>query len=465
LTAGDREVVVSLPGYNPFSRQIRVVADEPQVLPEVVLTLADARVALGSTPADASVSLNGEYIGRTPFDLRLNPNTAHSLRLSKPGYESKTLDLRLNPGERESINVDLTELRGVVEVTSTPAGAEVLINGEPAGSTPLEIELMAVEQNVLVRLDGYAESSQSITPRPGYSQRLPFALEPLDDETGGGYPRIVTTSRGTNLRLIPAGQIQMGASRADSFALAREKARYRLVEVSRAFYLAETEMTNAEFRRCQPEHDSGTFEGMTLNDDDQPVVRVTVQEISACLNQLSIEDGLQPVYRERNGILVPQIERNGYRLPSEAEFALALRVAGRADEPPLRFSWGETLPPPDRVDNIADLSASDILETTLVTYTDGFPVSAPVGSFAANAAGLFDMGGNVAEWVQDFYDPLETFSDELIVDPRGPETGRSNIVRGPNWKSATTRRLQLSYLEYEDSPREDIGFRIARNLD
>jgi len=465
LTAGDREIEISRAGYNAWSRQVRVVADEPQVLPEVVLTLADARISLTSVPDDASISVDGEHVGRTPFDLSLRPNVAHTVRVSKPGYESETLEFTLEPGSRDSIALDLTQLLGTVEVTSSPDGAEVLVNGEPAGTTPLELELMAVEQSVAVRREGYADAEQRITPRPGYSQRLPFELVPLDDATGGGYPRVVATGLGFDLRLIPAGRIQMGASRADG-ATVRESNRFRTVEVTRAFYLAATEMTNATYRRCDPEHDSGTFEGVSLDDADQPVVNVTVQEISRCLNQLSIEDGLQPVYRESNGVLTPQADRNGYRLPTEAEFALALRVAGREDVMPLKFPWGdEPRPPADRIENVADLSASNILETTLVTYTDGFAVSAPVGSLEPNAAGLFDMGGNVSEWVQDFYDPLETFPDEVIVDPQGPETGRSNIVRGPSWRSALERQLRLSYLEYEDNGREDIGFRVARNLD
>ena len=167
-------------------------------------------------------------------------------------------------------------------------------------------------------------------------------------------------------------------------------------------------------------------------------------------------------------MLSPQPSRSGYRLATEAEFALALRKPGfDPDAESLRFGWGQEpeAPPRDRIANIADLSADGVLPATLFTYTDGFPVSAPVGSFEPNELGLFDMDGNVAEWVQDFYDPIEEFGDEVIVDPLGPATGRLNIVRGPSWKSYMTRQLRLSYLEFENGPREDVGFRIARNLE
>jgi formylglycine-generating enzyme required for sulfatase activity len=384
--------------------------------------------------------------------------------VSKPGYQDETLEFTLAPGACESFDLALEPQLGVVEVTTSPAGAEVVVNGEAVGITPLTIELMTVEQTIAVRLEGYTGSAKVITPRSGYPQSLPLELVALDEATGSGYPRLVTTGLGRNLRLIPAGAFQMGSSRSEPDR--RNNEALRQVVLTRAFYLAETEMTNAEFRNCQPQHNSGTFEGLSLNEDDQPVVNVRVQEIYACLNQLSIADGLQPVYGEINGVLAPRRPlRNGYRLPTEAEFVWAMRAAGRGDADPLRFSWGQELPPPDRVDNLADLSASKILELTLVTYTDGHPVSAPVGSFEANALGLYDMGGNVAEWVQDIYDPLAAASEAVLVDPLGPESGGLNVIRGPSWQSATTRRLRLSYRDYDNDARADVGFRIARNLE
>jgi formylglycine-generating enzyme required for sulfatase activity len=464
LTAGDREIEIALPGYNSWQRQVRVIADEPLELPAVSLSLADGRIALATEPSDAQVMVNGEYVGTSPQNLNLPPNVEHRLTVSKPGYETRTVEMTFEPGARESLDIELVPRIGLVEVTSDPPGAEVVIGNETVGVTPYLAELMAVAQSITIRLDGFADEEQTITPRPGYPQGLAFDLTPLDETTGGGYPRVVTTDFGTRLRIVPAGRFLMGSSRSDPDR--RRNEILREVEISRAFYLAETEMTNADYRRCDPDHDSGTFDGHPLNGDDQPVVNVTVQEVFACLNRLSIEAGLQPVYEEINGVLAPRRPlRNGYRLATEAEFVWAMRAARRDDAVPLRFSWGQALPPPDRYDNLADLTASDILALTLVTYTDGHAVSAPVGSFTANAVGLFDMGGNVAEWVQDFYDPNEAPADEVLVDPLGPETGRLNVVRGPSWMSATETRLRLSYRDYEDLGRVDLGFRIARNLE
>jgi formylglycine-generating enzyme required for sulfatase activity len=53
----------------------------------------------------------------------------------------------------------------------------------------------------------------------------------------------------------------------------------------------------------------------------------------------------------------------------------------------------------------------------------------------------------------------------VAVDPLGPETGRSHVLQGPSWRSGTDVDLRLAYRNYSDEGREDLGFRIARNLE
>jgi formylglycine-generating enzyme required for sulfatase activity len=324
------------------------------------------------------------------------------------------------------------------------------------------VNLLAVNHSVEVRQDGYAPQSREITPRPGFSQALMFELEPLDASTGGGYPRTITTSLGQELELIPAGKFMMGSSRAEQGRRSNEV--LREVEITKAFYLGVREVSNAEFREFMAEHDSGEFGGYTLDADDQPVVRVTWEEAVEFLNWLSVRDALQPVYDPTFGSYTPARPlRNGYRLPTEAEWAWAARAAGRDAE--LVYPWGDELPPPDRSGNFADLAAAEILPTTLVTYTDGFEVSGPSGSFDENAVGIYDLGGNVAEWIQDFYAIETVGAEQALADPLGPESGRFHVVRGSSWRSATVTDLRLAFRNYSADSREDLGFRIARNLE
>jgi formylglycine-generating enzyme required for sulfatase activity len=462
LTAGERQIEARLSGYNAWSNKVLVSAGMPLQLPDVKLALADGRVEVVSSPSEANVSIDGEFRGRTPFTVRLAPGRAHELMLTKPGYETATRSLSIAADSGRKLEIELTAQYGEVEVASKPAGADLLVDGERRATTPTTLTLTGVSHVIEIRQAGFASATQKVTPRPGFPQKLEFELTSLDQNTGSGYPTVRKTGQGQELKLVPSGQFTMGSSRREQGRRANEV--LRPVRLTRAFYLGVREITNAEFRAFKPDHKSGEFGGKTLDDPEQPVVRVTPQEAMQYLNWLSIRDGLQPVYEERQGEWVAvRPLRTGYRLPTEAEWEWAARFAGR--DSALLYPWGAELPPPDRSGNWADISARNILPTTLVTYNDGYPVSAPAGTFEPNPVGIRDLGSNVAEWIQDYYVLDVTESTTLIQDPLGPETGQLHVVRGASWRSATVSDLRVAARNYGSDAREDIGFRIARNLE
>ena len=462
LSAGERKVEARLSGYNAWSERVLVVADMPQQLPDISLIAADGRVALVSEPSESAVSVNGEFRGRTPLTLRLSPGRAHSIVLSKPGHESATRELSVAADSGRELQITLNPQFGEVDVQTDPPKAEIWVDDELVGTTPSELQLMTVNHKIELRLDGYASQSSEITPRLGFPQTLSFQLEVLDDSSGSGYPRVIRSSLEQELRLIPAGQFIMGSSRRERERRSNEV--FREVKIGRAFYLGVKEVSNSEFRALISDHDSGEYAGQSLNGDAQPVVGVTWDQVAQYLNQLSIKDGLQPVYTESASGWVPvRPLRNGYRLPTEAEWAWAAQAAGR--DSILTYPWGSELPPPDRTGNYADLSANEIVAPTLLTYNDGVLVSATTGSFESNAVGIFDLGGNVAEWVQDFYEINITEPAQILTDPLGPESGRFHVIRGSSWQSATVTDLRLASRKNSADSREDLGFRIARNLE
>ena len=131
----------------------------------------------------------------------------------------------------------------------------------------------------------------------------------------------------------------------------------------------------------------------------------------------------------------------------------------------LKFPWGENMPPPANSGNFADETASQILGRIIPRYKDGFAVTAPVASFPANAKGLFDLGGNAAEWTNDFYDIILSEKNDVETDPLGPEYGDNHVIRGSSWANGTITELRLSYRDYGAKGRDDVGFRIARYLE
>ena len=122
------------------------------------------------------------------------------------------------------------------------------------------------------------------------------------------------------------------------------------------------------------------------------------------------------------------------------------------------------MPPGSDAGNYADESARSILNKVLSNYNDGFPVTAPAGRFAANPLGLFDLGGNVAEWVNDRYG-IYSNARGIADDPVGPAEGQYHVIRGSGWRHSSISELRLAYRGFGDRGRLDVGFRIARYAD
>jgi formylglycine-generating enzyme required for sulfatase activity len=268
----------------------------------------------------------------------------------------------------------------------------------------------------------------------------------------------IRTKSGQELKLVPAGAYTMGSARRESGRRANES--QRAVELRRRFYLATREVTNAEFRQFSPEHRSGYVGQNTLERDKQPVAGVSWQEAAAYCNWLSKQEGLPAAYDSKAGRLVPVLPMNtGYRLPTEAEWEWVARA--NRDGTLRKYPWGDALPVPAGAGNFADRSSRPLLQQILDDYDDGNPVAAPVGSFAPNALGFYDLGGNVAEWAGDLY-TVQPSGAALAVDPLATGDGKLYVIRGSSWRHATVTELRLAFRDYGEGGRDDVGLRIAR---
>jgi len=272
----------------------------------------------------------------------------------------------------------------------------------------------------------------------------------------------ITTAVGQTLLLFKPGEspladFTMGASRREPGRRANEV--LHPVALRRMFYLQTTEVTNAQFRQFQAKHNSGHIEGNSLNQEHQPAVQVSWQQAAAFCNWLSAKEGLPVFYKEKNGIVTGyNPAATGYRLPSEAEWAWAARASVQKL---LLFPWGDTFPPTLAVENYADNTSAYVTGRILNNYKDGHVVSAPVASFKANQHGLYDMGGNVSEWIHDVYS-IPSANGATMEDPLGGQSGDNHVLRGAAWTHSSLAELRLSYRDYGQAGRDDVGFRIAR---
>ena len=462
LTQGERDIEARLAGFNVWQDSVEVAANEPLELPPVRLTRADGRVRLVTQPGGAAIAVDGQFRGRTPATVKLAPGRSHRITLSKPGYQSQSRNLSVAADSGRQITIELTPELGQVTVQIEPPEAQLLVDGVAQAADVRTFTLTAVPHRLEARADGYSPLRQTVTPRPGLPQQVVLKLQPLVTTVAGRFSSAVTTSLGQRLLLVQPAEFAMGSSRREQGRRSNEV--LRRVRQTLPYYVSEKEVTNAEFRKFRAGHKSPPFAGMETDGDDHPVVGISWEDAVEFCNWLSIQEGLQPFYDTSGDTFVatPPFSRSGYRLPTEAEWAYVARYAGAAE--PRRFPWGNDLPPPDRSGNYADISARSIINPTLVTYSDGFPVTAPVGKFPANPLGFFDLDGNVAEWVHDYYGVAPSVPGEILENSFGPEKGRFHVVRGASFRTASLTQLRLSYREYRAEGREDIGFRIARGV-
>ena len=87
-----------------------------------------------------------------------------------------------------------------------------------------------------------------------------------------------------------------------------------------------------------------------------------------------------------------------------------------------------------------------------------------MGSFTPNEKGLYDLQGNVAEWVNDFYEIKFNLNNKTELDPLGPVNGELRTIRGSSWRDSDITELRMTYRDMGNDPRDDVGFRIARYI-
>ncbi len=228
------------------------------------------------------------------------------------------------------------------------------------------------------------------------------------------------------LAWIPAGSFLMGYPADETARLAIET--QHRVTLTKGFLVGVYLVTQAQWRAVMGDNPS-YFEG-----DDRPVEMVSWEDCQEFCKQLNLKAG-----------------RAAYRLPTEAEWEYACRAGTTTP-----FSFGETVSPEQ------------------VNYDGHHPYgkgrkgqyrqqTTPVGSFPANAWGLYDMHGNVWEWCQDWYGP---YPQNNSTDPQGSINGKARVLRGGSWVDGASYCHAAYRGRFEPGSRDQsFGFRVCGCLD
>jgi formylglycine-generating enzyme required for sulfatase activity len=462
LLEGTHDLTVVKDGFSAWDGHVQAVPNVGQTLPLIRLQAANARLLVNTIPRGANVTVNGRYRGQSPLTLSLTPDIDYQIGMSKAGYGVTNRSLRLQSAASESITVDLSARVGTVTLNVSPADATVYVDGRARGTGNTIVRLSSAPHLIEVKRQGFRNWNRTITPRPGYPQTVTANLRSLEAVARDSVVREEQTAAGQKMRRIEGGTFTMGASRAENGRRANEV--IRPVTIASPFLISAREVTNKQFSEFRKNHDSGADVHASLAADNNPVANVSWSDAVQYCNWLSKKEGRTPVYKQEFGRWIPVYPfTDGYRLPTEAEWVWAVRYAEQAL--PRKYPWGKDWPPPKDFGNFAGTSARELAPSIIPKFDDGYASTAPVATFKPNAVGIYDGGGNVAEWVNDWYTVPTPGIKKPVIDPTGPERGSSRVIRGSSWRHAGFTEMRLSYRDYSAEPRPDVGFRIARNVD
>jgi formylglycine-generating enzyme required for sulfatase activity len=272
--------------------------------------------------------------------------------------------------------------------------------------------------------------------------------------------------------LIPAGPFQMG-DQSSPLVGASNELPVHTVQVS-AFYMAKHEVTKEEWDAVRTWGLANGYTDLRAGNGssaskgaNHPVHSINWYDMVKWCNARSQKEGLTPcytvsgaTYKTGESAPVCNWSANGYRLPTEAEWEKAARggVAGK------NFPWGTETITHSQANYISSSSrAYDVSQTRGYhpTYAvGGEPYSSPVGSFAPNGYGLYDMAGNMWEWCWDWY---ASYAAGSQTDPRGAATGSNRVSRGGSWDNYANYTC-CAYRNYAwpGYALSRYGFRLAR---
>jgi formylglycine-generating enzyme required for sulfatase activity len=316
-------------------------------------------------------------------------------------------------------------------VTRSVSRAVPRLIGDGARQTPeLKVNLRG-ESPVLIASAGGEVVREKTGEKPGQEKVLPEGKREITNSIG---MQLVRIPRGTFLMGSPAGEI--GHSKDEE---------QHTVEITRDFYLAVHEVTQAQYRQVMGKNPSwfsaaggGKDRVKDMDTDDFPVENVSYEDAVEFCKKLSA---------------LPSEKRAGrkYRLPTEAEWEYACRGGAASSE----FHFGSSL-------SSKQANFNGNYPYGGAAKDDNLGRPCKVSQYPKNGFGLFDMHGNVWEWCADWYD-ADYYGKSPRHDPQGPSEGSERVNRGGGWNNyGQVCRSARRFRSRPGDRRTILGFRAAQ---
>ncbi|MFA5648214.1 MAG: formylglycine-generating enzyme family protein [Bacteroidales bacterium] len=397
LGEGLHIIIVKKEGFSSREQQVTILRGR-DVHVDLMLSPKTGSLEITTDPPGVMITLNGKMYGLTPKTIKDLPLGIYNLSLDKPEYTSIIRRITISDSDLQKLEFSMTSGKEVI-ITSDQDSTLVYIDNEKEGVAPLKIWLKYGSHNIKLQR-GALTTIETIEVAHGGSKDYSFTLSNTVDPFEG------------QLVFVKGGTFKMGDLSGDG---SREETPVHQVTVN-DFYMGKFEVTQSQWESIMgsnPSHFNGC--------PNCPVERVSwidVQEFLVKLNELT---------------------GKSYRLPTEAEWEYAAKGGSK--------SRGFLYSGKNNVNFVAWYSGNSGNKTN------------PVGQKEPNELGIYDMSGNVWEWVNDWFN---YYTETPKDNPTGPDNGDGRIVKGGSWFGhAGGNRVSCRGSDEPVNKRSYIGFRIV----
>ncbi len=437
LLPGEYELKISSSGYLDKTEKIVVTEDGKNEFSYILLK-SSGTLKLTIEPVNATVFLNKENTNGKK-ELELSPSF-YKLEIKAPHYYDLTENIEIKSNQVLEKQYKLQARTGKLQVSFSPDTATLEVRQgdklvKAVTSALFLKDIVEGEYLLVCKAQGYQQQEKRVIITENALTDIS-----IDLVRGQSQPQTVLSSgnpvQDERMIFVEGGDLSMGTEASYGTNATHP------VSVS-SFYICKYEVTQKEWQELMG-YNLSVFKG-----ENRPVDCVNWYDAVEYCNKKSIKEGLNTCYTIVGANVMWDTSKNGYRLPTEAEWELA----GQGG----KYRKGYQYCGSDNIDEIAWYEVnSDKKGNTSPDYG-----SHAVGGKKPNELGLYDMSGNLWEWCWDW---KGDFTADKQINPQGPASGTDKILKGGSWYSQEQNcRVQKRNYNTPDSRFNYIGFRLVRN--
>ena len=403
---------------------------------------------IDSIPTRASVFFNSNYLGITPLSLE-NADKYDALTIKKTGFEDQKIFISESSSliENNRISIKLVQSKSEVYFRTEPS-SEIFINNELIGKTPQRIYLPVGKHQVSLKRVGYAQVDKEISIYKNTNIEINEKLLTLNEHLMSSSPLKYKNNYGMVFKLFYPGKVTIGSKSTEKRRNRNEIIRH--VNLNRPFYVSTKLINESQYAEIN-----------SLQNQSSVLPKNDISWIDAAktANKLSQNEGFSNFYVFENNKFVGINKKSlGYRLITEAEWEYVNLI----NDKKTIYPWGNSEIIPEGIGNLAGEEVINIFSLFIENYSDGFEKRSNSDAFLPNSNDIYDIVGNLSEWVHDFYSEDFLLEGKSFDDYLGPRYSSSHVVKGSNYTSSKLKELGVSFRSSQIEASNLIGFRLAR---